>query len=89
MLRPDRPPHGWVRKQLAELAVVKLHAAIHCLRHHYGTADGDAGRTEQLMLALRELRVPLDAVHGRSRPRRTWSWSWCRATRPPWVPPAR
>ena len=37
MLRPDNPPHGWVRKQLAELAVVKLHAAIHCLRHHYET----------------------------------------------------
>ena len=64
MQRPDNPPHGWVRKQLAELAVVKLHAAIHCLRHHYqtGTEEG----TERLLAALRELREPLDAeAHGR------------------------
>lgn len=65
MLRPERPPHGWVRKQLAELAVVKLHAAIHCLRHHY-VLDGDPARTEELMQALRELREPLDEeAHGR------------------------
>lgn len=64
ILRPDRPPHGWVRKQLAELAVVKLHAAIHCLRHHYAL-DDDPDRTEQLMQALRDLREPLDAeAHG-------------------------
>ncbi len=64
MLRPDNPPHGWVRKQLAELAVVKLHAAIHCLRHHYRT-ETDEG-TERLLTALRELREPLDAeAHGR------------------------
>lgn len=80
MLRSDRPPHGWVRKQLAELAVVKLHAAIHCLRHHYtaedgsgtgpggvsGPGDGGRARTEQLRRALRDLREPLDAeAHGR------------------------
>ena len=66
MLRPDRPPHGWVRKQLAELAVVKLHAAIQCLRQHYVTADGSPKRTEELMQALRDLREPLDAeAHGR------------------------
>ena len=65
MLRRDRPPHGWVRKQLAELAVVKLHAAIQCLRQHYVTEDGDRARTEQLMRALRDLREPLDAeAHG-------------------------
>jgi hypothetical protein len=68
MLRPDRPPHGWVRKQLAELAVVKLHAAIHCLRHHYvidGADGGGPDPTEQLMQALRDLREPLDAeAHG-------------------------
>ncbi|HEY6749619.1 MAG TPA: hypothetical protein VI357_28370, partial [Mycobacteriales bacterium] len=64
MLRARNPPHGWVRKQLAELAVVKLHAAIHCLRHHYRTED-EAG-TERLLDALRELREPLDAeAHGR------------------------
>ena len=64
MLRPDNPPHGWVRKQLAELAVVKLHAAIHCLRHHYRT-ETDEG-TVRLLSALRELREPLDAeAHGR------------------------
>jgi hypothetical protein len=64
MLRPQRPPHGWVRKQLAELAVVKLHAAIHCLRHHY-VLDGDPARTDELMLALQALREPLDAeAHG-------------------------
>jgi hypothetical protein len=65
MLRPDRPPHGWVRKQLAELAVVKLHAAIHCLRHHYTVGDGTPDGTEQLLRALRDLREPLDAeAHG-------------------------
>ncbi len=65
MLRPERPPHGWVRKQLAELAVVKLHAAIHCLRHHY-VLDGDPARTDELMQALRDLREPLDEeAHGR------------------------
>ncbi len=65
MLRPERPPHGWVRKQLAELAVVKLHAAIHCLRHHY-VLDGDPAATEELMQALRDLREPLDEeAHGR------------------------
>jgi hypothetical protein len=65
MLRPDNPPHGWVRKQLAELAVVKLHAAIHCLRHHYQTETAEG--TERLLAALRELREPLDAeAHGRS-----------------------
>ncbi|HZB51799.1 MAG TPA: hypothetical protein VE547_22100 [Mycobacteriales bacterium] len=65
MLRPERPPHGWVRKQLAELAVVKLHAAIHCLRHHY-VLDGDPARTDELMQALRDLRAPLDEeAHGR------------------------
>jgi hypothetical protein len=64
MQRPDRPPHGWVRKQLAELAVVKLHAAIHCLRNHYETVD-PAG-TGPLLAALRDLREPLDAeAHGR------------------------
>jgi hypothetical protein len=64
MLRPDNPPHGWVRKQLAELAVVKLHAAIHCLRHHYRT-ETDEG-TARLLSALRDLREPLDAeAHGR------------------------
>jgi hypothetical protein len=64
MLRPEHPPHGWVRKQLAELAVVKLHAAIHCLRHHYQT--GTEEDTERLLAALRELREPLDAeAHGR------------------------
>jgi hypothetical protein len=64
MLRPDNPPHGWVRKQLAELAVVKLHAIIHCLRHHYRT-EADEG-TGRLLSALRELREPLDAeAHGR------------------------
>ena len=63
MLRPDNPPHGWVRKQLAELAVVKLHAAIHCLRHHYRT-ETDEG-TGRLLSALRQLREPLDAeAHG-------------------------
>ena len=66
MLRPDRPPHGWVRKQLAELAVVKLHAAIQCLRQHYVTATASPERTEELMQALRDLREPLDAeAHGR------------------------
>ncbi|MFL6129003.1 MAG: hypothetical protein ACJ73E_08045 [Mycobacteriales bacterium] len=65
MLRPRRPPHGWVRKQLAEMAVVKLHAVIHCLRHHY-MLDGDPARTERLMQALQDLREPLDAeAHGR------------------------
>jgi hypothetical protein len=65
MLRPDNPPHGWVRKQLAELAVVKLHAAIHCLRHHYET--GDEAGTERLLATLRGLREPLDAeAHGRA-----------------------
>jgi len=65
MLRPDNPPHGWVRKQLAELAVVKLHAAIHCLRHHYETETEEG--TERLLTALRVLREPLDAeAHGRS-----------------------
>jgi hypothetical protein len=65
MLRPADPPHGWVRKQLAELAVVKLHAAIHCLRHHYST--GDEAGTTRLLDALRGLREPLDAeAHGRS-----------------------
>jgi hypothetical protein len=64
MLRPDNPPHGWVRKQLAELAVVKLHAAIHCLRHHYQTETADG--TDRLLTALRGLREPLDAeAHGR------------------------
>jgi hypothetical protein len=64
MLRPDNPPHGWVRKQLAELAVVKLHAAIHCLRHHYQTESTEG--TERLLTALRQLREPLDAeAHGR------------------------
>jgi hypothetical protein len=64
MLRPESPPHGWVRKQLAELAVVKLHAAIHCLRHHYQTGTDED--TERLLAALRELREPLDAeAHGR------------------------
>jgi len=64
MLRPDNPPHGWVRKQLAELAVVKLHAAIHCLRHHYQTETAEG--TERLLAALRVLREPLDAeAHGR------------------------
>ncbi|HYT09804.1 MAG TPA: hypothetical protein VEL73_04010, partial [Mycobacteriales bacterium] len=64
---PTRPPQGWVRKQLAELAVVKLHAAIQCLREHYVTVDGSSERTERLMRALRELREPLDAeAHGRS-----------------------
>ena len=64
MLRPDNPPHGWVRKQLAELAVVKLHAAIHCLRHNYQTETAEG--TERLLAALRNLREPLDAeAHGR------------------------
>ncbi|HST64391.1 MAG TPA: hypothetical protein VLM05_04305 [Mycobacteriales bacterium] len=64
MLRATNPPHGWVRKQLAELAVVKLHAAIHSLRNHYWT--GDDPTTERLLAALRELREPLDAeAHGR------------------------
>ncbi len=64
MLRPDNPPHGWVRKQLAELAVVKLHAAIHCLRHHYQTETAEG--TDRLLTALGELREPLDAeAHGR------------------------
>ncbi|HEV7653316.1 MAG TPA: hypothetical protein VGP36_01075 [Mycobacteriales bacterium] len=64
MLRAQNPPHGWVRKQLAELAVVKLHAAIHCLRHHYWT--GDNAGTERLLAALRSLREPLDhEAHGR------------------------
>jgi hypothetical protein len=64
MMRPDGPPHGWVRKQLAELAVVKLHAAIHCLRHHYRTPE--PASTAALLAALRDLREPLDAeAHGR------------------------
>ena len=64
MLRARNPPHGWVRKQLAELAVVKLHAAIHCLRHHYET--GDPAGTARLVATLRDLREPLDAAaHGR------------------------
>jgi hypothetical protein len=72
MLRPDNPPHGWVRKQLAELAVVKLHAAIHCLRHHYQT--GQPTRHRALLTALRVLREPLDAeAHGR---RPTWPGPW-------------
>ena len=78
MLRPDRPPHGWVRKQLAELAVVKLHAAIHCLRHHYET--GSAAETGALLDALRGLREPLDAeAHG--RPSAELGPAWDRAHR--------
>ena len=65
MQRPENPAYGWVRKQLAELAVVKLHAAIHCLRHHYETVEGT--RTDPLLAALRALREPLDAeAHGRT-----------------------
>ena len=44
--------------------MVKLHAAIHCLRHHYAATT--AAGTEALLAALRDLREPLDAeAHGR------------------------
>jgi hypothetical protein len=49
----------WVRKQLAELAVVKLDAVIQALRHHYDVPGGRAA-TASLVEALWRIRDPFD-----------------------------
>jgi hypothetical protein len=49
----------WVRKQLAELAVVKLDAVIQALRHHYDVLEGTKA-TGALVDALWRIRDPFD-----------------------------
>jgi hypothetical protein len=53
---------SWVRKQLAELAVVKLDAVIQSLRQHYTLISESPSATADLLGKLWKIRVPLDEL---------------------------
>jgi hypothetical protein len=55
----DGEDSRWVRKQLAELTVVKLDAVIQALRHHYDVLSGTRD-TGALVDALWRIRDPFD-----------------------------